>query len=496
MAKEKQEIAVSEHGDPKSRRYVGVRETAAYVAYDMSQSFNINGFKDRFIDTILQISYDFQSIALAVNGVWDIVNDLFIGAIVEKTNTRWGKFKPYLMFLGVPGMLLSIVYWLLPLMFSGSTPDDMRKFAAYLALMIITEGVGTFQELARTGIMATITPFTQDRTRLIAIANLVSGALGEDVPRYIMKFLTQLMDKGHLGGPGNYPKLYIGMGTVTAMIAGIGALWFFFVCKERVAQTPDRPSFRQSIRIILHNRPLLCLTLSDTLGAISLGGDREDYLTDVLHFPTLDIVSGIPSVPINWVSYALVPKLRRRFSDRFLYIFSTSIQSLLCIPMFGIGCIGGKKKGLYTKPLIMGIVMAVWEMIFTVFYGTRKCVPAEIYNESMDYCEWTNGFRGDAMISVTKGLTQKVGGTISRVLKKQFKKWIKYDQLAFVAGKEQSTDAKFWLFALWTIIPAGSTILGMIPMFFYNLDNDTRDRMYAELQARRAATAAMATENF
>ena len=120
----------------QNRRYVGSKETIAYVVYDMSQSFNIGKFDERFITSILQISFNLQTLTKAINGVWDIINDIFTGAIVDKTRTRWGKFKPYLMVLAIPGTILSLCYWIMPLLFPGQAPDHMGKFIMYLLLAL------------------------------------------------------------------------------------------------------------------------------------------------------------------------------------------------------------------------------------------------------------------------------------------------------------------------------------------------------------------------
>ena len=98
----------------QNRRYVGTKETVAYVVYDMSQSFNINAYSQRFVTNILQVSLKLQRIANVINGIWDVINDVLFGAIVDKTRTRWGKFKPYLVALGIPGTIGTCIYWLMP----------------------------------------------------------------------------------------------------------------------------------------------------------------------------------------------------------------------------------------------------------------------------------------------------------------------------------------------------------------------------------------------
>ncbi|MEI6579618.1 MAG: hypothetical protein WCN92_09180, partial [Eubacteriales bacterium] len=67
------------------RKYVGNVETAAYVLFDSSKSFNIDAYATRFVLDVLKIDlYRLTFIGL-INGIWDVLNDTFIGVIVDKT---------------------------------------------------------------------------------------------------------------------------------------------------------------------------------------------------------------------------------------------------------------------------------------------------------------------------------------------------------------------------------------------------------------------------
>jgi Na+/melibiose symporter-like transporter len=163
------------------------------------------------------------------------------------------------------------------------------------------------------------------------------------------------------------------------------------------------------------------------------------------------------------------------------------------VPVFFFGAIGGKKDGLYKRVVPMGIALTLWETVFMLFYGVRKVIPSEMYNEAMDYCEWKNGYRTEAMTSVAKGLATKLAGLFSSMVQLQIKKMIKYDQTLYISGKQQSDSTKFGLFAMFTIVPFATTSLGIIPMLFYDLGGEKRERMYAELLSRRAEMSQSAT---
>ena len=478
----------------QNRRYVGTKETIGYVVFDMAQSFNVNTYSARFITNILQISLRLQSYVTVINGIWDVVNDIFTGAIVDKTRTRWGKFKPYLMVLAIPGTVLTCLYWLLPLFFPNSPADDMTKFGFYLALAMIREGVGTFQGIAQTGMMATITPHPVDRTRLITIANFMSGMLGEKLPEQIMTLLLDLVGNGFFGSPEKtYKKLFVFMGNFTTIVSGAAAFWFFMISRERVMQSVERPSIKQGIKSIINNKPVLLLTLSETLNGFSISGSKSDYLIDVLNFASLSFFTGIPGSIVHPIAYTLVPWFRRHFSSRVLYIVANYIGNILMVPVFLVGCIGGKKHGLYKKVIPMGIALTIWETVFMFFYGVRKVIPQELYNESMDYCEWKNGYRSEAMTTIAKGLARKMTGIFSSFLTLRVKAWIGYDVTAYVRGSAQTDKAKFGLFAMFTVLPFVTSSFGIIPMLFYDLGGKKKERMYEELLARRATLSKEAT---
>ena len=481
----------------QNRRYVGTKETVGYVIFDMAQSFNINSYSERFITTIFKMDLGLQAVANLINSIWDIINDTFSGAIVDKTRTRWGKFKPYLIVLGIPGTLATCLYWLMPAIFPSASATSMAKFFFYLCLAILRETGGTFRGFAQTGMLATITPNPIERTRLITQAQFFSGFLGENLPQQIMDVVLDLIGNQIIAG-GNFEKAYrnvfMGMGVFTSLVSGIAALWFATIAKERVMQSIETPSIREGIKSIVNNKPILLLTLSDTLGNFSLfSGSKKDYFIDVLNFATLGTIVGIPGAIVHPFSYALVPWFRKKFSTRTLAILGKYSIDLTYIPVFLFGCIGGKKNGLYKKVVPMGIALALQETFYMFFYGVRHVIPSEMYNEAMDYCEWKNGYRTEAMTSAAKGLAQKLASTFSNFIKTLFKKWIGYDINAYASGSAQTDDTKFWLFAMFTVMPMITTSLSIIPLLFYDLSGKKRDKMYEELLARRSAMASEVT---
>jgi GPH family glycoside/pentoside/hexuronide:cation symporter len=112
-----------------------------------------------------------------------------------------------------------------------------------------------------------------------------------------------------------------------------------------------------------------------------------------------------------------------------------------------------------------------------------------MYNESMDYCEWKNGYRTEAMTSVARELTKKLASILNSAVSLQLKKMIGYDISSYTRGQAQTDETKHGLFAIATIIPTLTGLLGIIPILFYDLSGEKRERMYAELLVRREEMA-------
>ena len=223
--------------------YVGVKETAAYILNDVSNTFNINSFSDRFIWDVVKIDFTVSAIVNIFTSAWDIVNDLLLATVVDNTRTRLGKFRPYLLGMQIPLTLLGAIYWLIPLFFPGSSTTYIPKLIFYFAFSIINETASTANSLAKGGYMSTITPNPNERVRLITLAELLSGYLGEDLPRYIFGFVYDLITTEKI--QMQLSTAFASFGVVTTLISCTLTFWFFIVSKERVPQSIERPSVRE-----------------------------------------------------------------------------------------------------------------------------------------------------------------------------------------------------------------------------------------------------------
>ena len=488
---------------PKDRRYVGSKETFAYILDDIAQSFNIGKYDDVFKMNILKIDLVLQSVTNGIISVWDIINDLFLATIVDKTRTRWGKFKPWLVVYAIPGVFLTVAYWALPIfMGTDGIGTNVPRFAVYLGLLIFKNLAESLIAIVRQGMTSTITPNIIDRTRLITSANLLSGFV-EKAPEILMGLLIDI----YINSPANqilqtanpeayqsgYNRMFVLGGVITAVVSGLFALFYAFVAKERVMQTVDRPSVFGGIKSVVTNKPLLLITLSEFLGAFSLNSGTNLYYIEVLNLASMSTIVGIPGAVVSPISYSYVPWARSKFSTKALWIAGSHVDSVLMLGVYLAGKfikVGGKPG--YESLAVMIPSFMLRETIWMFFWGIRKVIPEEMRNEAIDYGEWKNGFRSEGMTGVAKGLITKMVNSVKGVIQPLLFKAFGYDPNKNQGA--QTPEARYALFFMCTLLPVVTGILSIIPQLFYDLQGEKRDRMYAELRERRKAIAAEVKE--
>ncbi|MBQ9850786.1 MAG: MFS transporter [Clostridia bacterium] len=467
----------------RNRRYISNKERLGYLLNDVSSTFNIDNYKERFIYDIVKLDFDFLAVFELFAGIWDTLNDTFIGVIVDRTRTRWGKFKPYILLGKIPLTLLGMWYWFMPILFANSSATYAPKLAFYAIFSIISETAGTFTAIASAGFMSTITPDPLERTNLITMTKLLSGFLGAHLPELLFGVLLDLVNNEVV--QWNRTALFVSFAVVTAIVACAMSFYFICVTKERVSQSIEKPSVAQGLKAIFNNRPILLYTLSEFLAGFAVKKSRINYFIDVLGSATYQTIVGIPASPISTISYAFIAPLRKRLSTKAIWILEDIWTDTCWMIVFIIGSLGGAEKGLYKNKWVMLPLLAVEEMLEMCVYGLRKVIPEEILNEAMDYCEWKNGYRAEAMTGVARGLVTKLQGIVMRSIQNFIMKRIGYVQGLKIGTQADTT--KWWIFAMSTGVPIITGALGIIPKFFHNLNGEKRDRMYQELFARREA---------
>ena len=480
------------------RRVISRKETISYILFNSARGFNIDGHKDLFTDSILHIGFNLQSLNNTIGSFWDVIDDFFVAFVVEKTRTRWGKFIPYIFLGGIPFALLSAMWWLIPMFFSPeqlADTNNIPKFVLSMVLGMLIELVGNFRDVAIGGFISTITPYASDRRRLLAISSYVD-IIASRIPDLVIEFTLDFIKNGLVkissgGTEAMIKKSLMIVGPSTALLGGVFIAWYSTVAKERVHQKIEKPKILESLKIVFTNKPVLVYMLSNALGTFGTGLSTNDYYRQVLNMTTFETIAGIPSFFFQPIGFSKYNPMAERYSTKSLYMISQVFAKSFYIPLWFYGRFLHTKSGkmFFQDRIAMLPVTAVWECIYATWWGIKSISATEISNECNDYIEWVCGYRNEATLSVASTFICKIPGRINGIVRPQLRKWINYDQTAYTEGREQSIQAQKWIFAMATIIPAILVLSSMIPMFWYDINKEKRDRMYRELNERRTLLA-------
>ena len=416
-------------------------------------------------------------------GIYDMVNDPLSAMIIDNMRSRWGKFKPFQILAIIPNLVLGLFNCILPLLAMYWDFDQSTKLVIWMVIAYTSETVNAF--FGGGGYIDNVfTPNTEERSSLLVAAKFVSE-LGAKFPSQLAGLIFDLIlnNKLHV----NIVKAFVYMKTFWWILANVPNMWWYIVSKERVPQSEKPPHPVKGLLSVFTNKPLLIYTLSGFIDDINVGTSESLYYSDVLKFNSIGVVGGIAGSPISYASYPLATKLRKKFSTKTLWLFGRGSQIAADTLFLLVGLIGGKQNGFYLKKVPMTIAFSIGNCITMVFYATRKIIGTEINYETLDYCEWKNGYRVEATINLLTGYINKLKNIILRVINAYLlEKWA-----GFEAGFNQvhSIDTMFKMFVAAFGPKLIFDYLCLVPMFFYNIDSKTRERMYIDLEKTRAATA-------
>ena len=223
-------------------RYVGVKETLLYGIANAGQCFGYNIIAGSYLSLFFTKVFGVPPAAVAAMmlflGLWDTFNDPLMGTIVDKTRTRYGKLRPYLLIVPIPLGLATILLFAGPELL-GDKVTDVAKIIYMFVTYFFWELFYTLGDVPFWGMSAAISPSPSDRTRVISSARFISGILG-GISTPILTVLMDLSNKGTI--PLSLSQVFLLMSILSATY-GMGLFSLAGFCtKERVVQTIKEPS--------------------------------------------------------------------------------------------------------------------------------------------------------------------------------------------------------------------------------------------------------------
>ncbi len=470
-----------------NRRVCSTKERVVYILNTSAAALSMGKYdtsSELFLYKIFGLDAEAHGNAAVTLGLYDLINDPLSAVIIDKMRTRWGKFKPFQYLSLIPSLLLGFITCMMPLIADAHNMDAAQRLVFYMILSYAGETIGAF--FGGGGYIENVfTPNPNERTAMLVSSRFASD-LFRRFPEQLAGVLFDLVANGKINV--NLTKIFASMKTFWWVIATIPAVMWVFVSKERVPQSEKPPQIVKGMFSVFKNKPLLIYTLSGFVDGINVGTSQSLYYDTVLKFNMMSTIAGIPGMPISYASYPWATKFRQRFSTKTLWLFQRGSIIVSELSFFLVGLIGGKENGFYKKKLPMTIAMMLGNSLEMVFFGTKKIIENEINYEVLDYCEWQNGYRVEATVNLLTGYINKVRGiALTKINTMLLSRWAGFES-GLTAVQTQDTMWKMFIAAFGPQLIFD--VLSLVPMFFYNIDRKTREKMYLDLERTRAAAAA------
>ena len=394
---------------------------------------------------------------LFVTKILDAFTDPMMGAIADRTHTRWGKFRPYLLFAGVPMAAAAV------LTFTTPDLDDTGKliwaYATYSMMMLLYTVLSTPYS-ALSGVM---TARSQERTTLISVRFLFAFTGGALVNKYTLPLVA------YFGG-GNDTKGWQLTMLLYGTLASILFLITFISTRERITppvQQKTRPL--DDIRDLLHNRPwliLFALAMIIMMTITMRAGSAYYYFYYYVERPEL-LPNYLLWQMLAYAAGAVMAPVMTRYLDK---------AKLLMLLM---GIVGALSILFYFVPKDMIWAMFTLNILISLALGPKSPLTWSMYADTADYNEWKNGRRATAMTFSAATFAQKLGGSLGSA----GMLWV-LAAIGYAAHQAQTGASQTGIALLQTVIPGVFALIAVGVTSFYDLTGSQLEKIQRDLKNR------------
>lgn len=410
--------------------------------------------------------------------IFDAANDPIMGMIADRTKTKFGKLRPYLLFSPFLIMASTIA------LFSVPGFESYGAKVAYAAVTYIIWGICfTIQDVPFWGLSAVVTPIENERNKFLSIAR-IGSTIGGILPTVLIPVLRT----SSLG----ITKGYFAGGLIFGITGSMISLLAFFGTKEKVEQpAKDKVTVKEVVSAYTKNKPLLLLITASVLGSAMLMAQTSGsyialYLIQDSGIVPKGSVQVVMTVAIGagmMIAMLLMPVLRKKFSLKQIYIGSALFGALLHVILYFVG---------YSNFYALLVVLAVVGLPLGIF----NVITYAMVGDSVDYLEWKTGRRSEGACFASQTFISKLTAGISTLITGFVLDYYKYVEpikaknefgVTIELAQAQSDETLRGMFIMISIIPAISLALCAVPMFFNDYTGKKKDKIIKELNERREA---------
>jgi GPH family glycoside/pentoside/hexuronide:cation symporter len=457
---------VSSSSEPRER--LSFKENFGFALGDTASNF----FFQTFNIFLLYYYTDVFGIDAAVAGtmflltrLWDAVNDPIMGIIADRTKTRWGKYRPYLLWMAIPYGICGYLLFANPDLEGAS--KIVYAYVTYSMMMMAYTAIN----VPYSSLMGVLSPSSHART--IASNFRFIGAYGGGL--VISMYFRGMVEK--LGGGNELQGFQYTMGLFA--VASVLLFWITFLTTKERVQPPaqQKQNIPEELLELVRNKPWLALFFASVFSTTFIV--MRDSVT--IHFFKYVVKSGEDIVFLGMDKTSL---------------FLSSGKFMM---MLGIFCVGFLVKRVDKKPLATTLTLITAACLFSFYFipvelyrlmlavnavgsfmmGPTSALVWSMYGDVADYGQYKFGRRSTGLIHSASLFSLKTGSMIAGLLGGWMLSWF-----GFVANQEQSEHSLWGIMLMFSIIPAFFAVCKGIALWIYPLNNRKILKIEKELAER------------
>lgn len=468
---------------------VTLKEKIGYGFGDMASSmfWKIFGMYSLFFYTdVFGITAAAAGTMFLVARLWDSVFDLFVGIAADRTKTRWGRYRPYLLWFAVPFSVMGVITFFVPDF--GSTGKLVYAYITYSLMMIVYSLIN----VPYASLLGVMSSNPQERN-ILSSYRMSFAFIGSFITFMLLQPLVDMFasleGKAAVDVTKGVTETSVSTSPIgwTLAVASIGVLCtiLFIFCfrwtRERVepVNEDENTSVKQDLKNLFHNAPWWIL-VGTGLAALLFNAVRDGvaiyYFRDYVQFAYKMPVTGWDMTTIyflvgqaaNLVGVILAPVLSSKYGKKRTYMLAMAGAAALSVVFYFI-------------PNELGWILLLQTLI-SLCAGYVLPLLWSMFADIVDYQELKTNRRASGLIFSSSSMSQKLGWALGAALTGWILSIFKYNP--HIA--QQSMDTIFGERLMISILPAICCIIAFLGMMAYPLSEKKVKEITAELDAKRA----------
>jgi len=440
---------------------ISLKEKIGYSLGDAASNFywkTFEFFLMIFYTDVFGISAAAVGTMLVVTRLADAVADPVMGAIADRTKTRWGHFRPYVLWFALPLAVAGVLTFTTPNL-SGNG-KLVYAYITYSLLMFLYTAVN----IPYTALMGVMTPNSLERTSIASIRFIGAFTAGVFVQYFTLKLVGFF-------GHGNDARGW----QLTMVLYGVLAVAMLALCfattRERVAPPAQQKSdLNRDLRDLFTSRPWLVLVgvLLLVLAAFVIKGSVSAYYFK--YFVKREDLLG-PFLVSNGLAFlvavSIASQLAKVFGKKRLFMMAIGIGGLV------IG-------GFYIAGPSDIVLMFALQIVSSFIIGFNSPLVFAMFADTADDAEWRTGRRTTGLVFASAIFSTKAGVAIGALIF-----GLILDYFGYVPNVAQTHRSLDGIILSMSWIPCGLMLLATALMQFYPLSEELMVRIESDLKERR-----------